>query len=69
MTARQAELVRLIKQHHRAYGFPPSVRELMAAAERASMSTVHKDLVALRDEGLIEWDQSRYRTIRVTSNA
>lgn len=68
-TARQSELLRLIKDHHRVHGYPPSVRELMAAAGTASMSTTHRDLVALRDKGLIEWDNNRYRTIRVVDHA
>lgn len=67
-TARRTELVRLIARHHERYGFPPSIRELQAAAGVASMSTLHRDLVALRDEGLIEWDANRNRTLRVTSN-
>jgi repressor LexA len=60
--------VRLIDEHRRQYGYPPSVRELQAAVGLSSMSTIHRDLVALRDEGLIEWDPNRNRTIRVVAS-
>lgn len=69
LTHRQVDLVLIIERHHTKHGFAPSVRELQAATGVASMSTIHRDLVALRDEGLIEWDTNRNRTIRVTSNA
>lgn len=67
LTARRTELVRLIREHRVIHGYPPSVRELQAATGVASMSTIHRDLVALRAEGLIEWDRNRNRTIRVVA--
>jgi repressor LexA len=66
--ARRTRLVRLIDEHRDIYGYPPSVRELRTAAGMSSMSTIHRDLVALRDEGLIEWDPNRNRTIRVVAS-
>jgi SOS-response transcriptional repressor LexA len=67
--ARRADLVRLIEEHRAIHGFSPSVRELQLATGVASMSTTHRDLVALRDEGLIQWDPQRYRTIRAVAGS
>lgn len=64
-TRLQVDLVRLIAEHHRAHGFAPSVRDLMASARVASMSTIHGALVALREQGLIEWETGLGRTLRV----
>lgn len=65
--ARRTHLLLLIQVYCRAHGYSPTVRELGTAAGLSSMSTLHRDLVALRDEGLIEWDPHRYRTIRAVS--
>lgn len=65
LTALQTDLVRLIEQHHRKYGYAPSVRELQTATNLSSMSTIHRALVVLRAQGLVEWEPNRYRTIRV----
>jgi SOS-response transcriptional repressor LexA len=65
LTELQADLVRLIAEHHRAHGFAPSVRDLMASARVASMSKVHGALVVLREQGLIEWETGLGRTLRV----
>lgn len=67
LNSRRATLLRLISEHRSANGYPPSLRELRTAAEMTSMSTLHRDLTALRDEGLIDWDPNRKRTIRVVA--
>ena len=67
VNARRVELLRLIEEHRRQRGYSPSVRELRAAVGLRSMSSIHRDLVALRDEGLIEWEPNHNRTIRVVS--
>lgn len=69
LKARRTDLVRLIEEHRATYGYSPSVRELQVATGVASMSTIHRDLVALRDEGLIQWDAHRNRTIRAVSGS
>lgn len=45
-------------------GFPPTVRELCAAL-RSSPATVHGELLRLRRQGRVEWNDGQSRTLRV----
>lgn len=47
-------------------GYPPSVREICQDLDIASTSTVHSDLHYLTEQGYIEMDTGRNRTIRLT---
>jgi len=46
----------------------PTVRELADAVGR-SVSPVHKDLYALRRDGLVEWEDRKPRTLRIVRPA
>lgn len=61
---RSDELLNIINEFRTTYGYSPTVRELQERLGLRSMGTIHRRLVALRDEGLVEWEPKRYRTIR-----
>lgn len=64
MTPRQAEVLAEIENYIDVWDMPPTVRELSVILG-ISKSTAHRHLVALRAEGIIEWNQSLARTMRV----
>jgi len=49
-------------------GYPPSVREICKDLGIASTSTVHSDLHYLTEQGFIEMDTGRNRTIRLAGS-
>lgn len=64
MTPRQAEVLAEIERYMDIWGIAPTVRELSVLLG-IGKTTVHKHLVALRKEGIIEWNASLARTLRV----
>lgn len=64
LTQRQQEVLDTIIELTQETGFPPTAREI---GERADMwvSSVHKTLLRLRDEGLVTWEPNRARTLVV----
>jgi repressor LexA len=54
-----------IKKLTKEKGYPPTVRELGKAVGYRSTNTVHDKLTRLQEEGLIDWEPSKTRTIRV----
>lgn len=64
MTPRQAEVLAEIEQYIDMWGIAPSIRELSVLLGIGT-TAVHKHLVALRAEGVIEWNQTLARTLRV----
>lgn len=64
MTPRQAEVLAEIEQYMSVWGIAPTVRELSVLLG-ISTTAVHKHLVALRADGVIEWNQNLARTLRV----
>lgn len=53
----------------RAGKIPPTVRELATTFHLASTSSMHRHLRRLRNEGRLEWDDGKLRTIRVVEDA
>lgn len=49
-----------------SHGLPPSVRELAAFAG-VGVATMHDYLVQLQEEGLVEWERGRHRSLRCTT--
>lgn len=45
--------------------YPPSVRDVQLEVGLSSPSSAYRALVRLRDQGLIEWETNRFRTIRI----
>lgn len=64
MTPRQAEVLAAIEGYMDVWGIAPTVRELSLLLGIGHTAT-HKHLVALRSEGIIEWNQTLARTLRV----
>jgi repressor LexA len=65
LTARQAEILEIIRQHIAEYHRPPSQPELAKALGLASTNGVFKHLAALERKGAIELSPGLARGIRV----
>jgi repressor LexA len=65
LTARQREILDLIRRTVADRGYPPSVREIGDAVGLSSPSTVHSHLSTLAAEGYIRRDPSKPRAIEV----
>lgn len=49
-------------------GYPPSVREISERVGLKSSSTTYGHMVRLKMKGLITWDESRPRTLRLVKD-
>ncbi|HOT24272.1 MAG TPA: transcriptional repressor LexA [Thermoleophilia bacterium] len=65
LTARQEQVLAFIRECMRANGYPPTVREICAALELSSPSTVHAHLANLERQGLIRRDPTKPRALEV----
>ncbi|MBU4556086.1 MAG: transcriptional repressor LexA [Actinobacteria bacterium] len=65
LTARQQQILDLIRAEIHRCGYPPSVREIGEAVGLSSSSTVHSHLAALEAKGYIKRDPSKPRAIEV----
>jgi len=69
LTHKQQEILDCIKQHLRAKGYPPSVREIGQVVGLSSSSTVHFHLGKLEALGLIRRDPTKPRAIEIMDEA
>ncbi|MDD5938289.1 MAG: transcriptional repressor LexA [Clostridiales bacterium] len=69
LTSKQAEIYDFILQYTRANGYPPSVREIGAAVNLKSPSTVHFHLKKLEAEGYIQKADGKTRAITLPREA
>lgn len=67
LTERQAAIVRFITACVQRNGYPPSMREIGAAVQLASTSSVAHQLMALERKGVLYRDPNRPRAYRVRS--
>jgi repressor LexA len=65
LTARQREILDLIRTTAARRGYPPSVREIGDSVGLRSPSTVHSHLTTLANEGFIRKDPLKPRAIEV----
>lgn len=65
-TPKQQEILDFIEDFIRDNGYPPSIREICAAVNLRSSSTVYTHLEALKRKGYIERDETRTRGLRLT---
>ncbi|MEU9744654.1 transcriptional repressor LexA [Streptomyces niveus] len=65
LTTRQAAIVRYIKESVAQQGYPPSMREIGAAVNLSSTSSVAHQLTALESKGVLYRDPHRPRAYRV----
>jgi len=63
LTARQEQVLAFIRESMRANGYPPTVREICAALNLSSPSTVHVHLANLERQGLIRRDPTKPRAL------
>ena len=60
---RQQDILNFMKKPIAAKGYSPTVREICQALSIKSISTVHSDIKALEDKGLVKKDPSKPRTV------
>jgi repressor LexA len=68
LTPRQEQVLEFIRASVRADGYPPTVREICAALDLSSPSTVHAHLANLERLGLIKRDPSKPRALDVVGD-
>jgi len=68
ITNKQQEVLDFIKSQIIERGFPPSVREICAAVNLKSTSSVHSHLETLEKNGYIRRDPTKPRTIEITDD-
>ena len=65
---RQNEILEFMKKTIADKGYSPTVREICAALKIKSTSTVHSDIKALEDKGLVKKDPAKPRTVLPVHN-
>jgi repressor LexA len=65
LTPRQEQVLEFIRESVRVNGYPPTVREICAALDLSSPSTVHAHLANLERRGLIKRDPTKPRALDV----
>lgn len=68
LTPRQEQVLEFIRESVRANGYPPTVREICAALDLSSPSTVHAHLANLERLGLIKRDPTKPRALEVVQD-
>ena len=69
LTPKQAEIYAFIQQFTKEHGYPPSVREISAAVNLKSPSTVHFHMKKLEAEGYIQKADGKTRAITLPRQA
>lgn len=65
LTPKQSELFRSIEAYYAEHRRPPTIHELKYAMGKASTSTIHFHLTALKAKGLVDWTPAAKRTIHL----
>ncbi len=65
---RQNDILAFMKKTIASKGYSPTVREICAALEIKSTSTVHSDIKALEEKGLVRKDPAKPRTVLPVEN-
>jgi repressor LexA len=68
LTPRQQQVLEFIRESVRANGYPPTVREICAALDLSSPSTVHAHLANLERLGLIKRNPTKPRALDVVQD-
>lgn len=69
LTERQQEILDVIANHTRKYGYPPTIRDIGARTGITSSNGVNDHLQALERKGYIERDRYAARGIRLVGPA
>ena len=65
---RQNDILAFMKKTIASKGYSPTVREICAALDIKSTSTVHSDIKALEEKGLVRKDPAKPRTVLPVEN-
>ena len=65
---RQNDILKFMKKTIASKGYSPTVREICAALNIKSTSTVHSDIKALEEKGLVRKDPAKPRTVLPVEN-
>ena len=68
LTPRQEQVLEFIRESVRVNGYPPTVREICAALDLSSPSTVHAHLANLERLGFIKRDPTKPRALDVVGD-
>ena len=68
ITQKQSEILEYIKSQILNKGYPPSVRDICAAVNLKSTSSVHAHLESLEKNGYIRRDPTKPRAIEILDN-
>jgi repressor LexA len=68
LTKKQLEILEFMKTELKQKGYPPSVREIAAAVNLKSTSSVHSQLEKLENKGYIKRDPTKPRAIEIVKN-
>lgn len=68
-TTKKTEIYQFILQFTKEHGYPPSMREICAAVDLKSPSTVHFHMKKLEEEGLISFANYKSRSITLAKEA
>lgn len=66
-TRRQRRLLVLIDRMTRTNGYPPTIRELVAACKAKSPNAVAQQLGSLKRKGWVKWERYHARTLRLAT--
>ncbi|HIV17216.1 MAG TPA: transcriptional repressor LexA [Candidatus Alectryocaccobium stercorigallinarum] len=69
LTAKQSEILEFLKASILEKGYPPSIREICAAVNLKSTSSVHAYLEALENKGYISKDSHNSRSIKILDSS
>lgn len=64
-TKRQKDVLQAIMDYTREYKYPPTIRELAEIIGVKSVSSVQEHLKRLKLQGMITWEPSLPRTLKV----
>lgn len=65
-TNKRRKILFFIREFMRDRGYSPTFREVQAALEYKSVSGVNYQLLVLKADGLVTWDDNVRRTLRLT---
>jgi len=68
LTAKQQQIYEFIKSEISRKGYPPSVREICAAVNLSSTSSVHAHLKTLERKGYIRQDSNKNRALEIVDD-
>lgn len=66
---RRRAILRFIKDFVKKEGCAPSIAEIAAGVDLASNTAVRHHLQVLKEEGFVDWNPDRYRSLRIVNTS